>query len=251
MSGGIPDKNETNKIITTNSWKWNNTSNLELAGVGISNNSDASDVAYSLLVNGLPSGSDTFNIEAIPDPATGYITFKYSWIWRVSDTDESTADRFYLQVDLNPIYQAYQWITGGKMTVEEFENAIPEGQSSFKVPLTPPNRIRTCSATVRNTSEGSYYISEIKLWRNKTTDNEPDVVVPQTIMTSGATGGGSGVNATMLIIPAGDYLIEGVIYSMENDERVNEHVIYNPEPINLPYAGNITIDFGSDAFKIK
>ncbi len=249
VSGGIPDSKDNYKLTAFNNWIWSNSSNATLPGVEIKNTDNAADVDYSLVVNGLPGATDDLTVTPIPDLATGDLTFKYSWIWRVGDIDESSDECLYMQVGLNPVYQAYQWVTGGKMTVGEFENAVLESKSTFKIPLTPPNRVATGSAVVRNSSEGSYYIEDIKLWRNKTTDNEPDFVLPQTISTSTATGG-SGVSATMLILPAGDYTIKGVRYSMENGERVDEHVIVNTQPITLSVAGNITIDFGSDIFTV-
>ncbi|MDE6770935.1 MAG: hypothetical protein K2J78_14520, partial [Muribaculaceae bacterium] len=249
VSGGIPDSKDNYKLTSFNNWLWTNSSNATLPGIEIKNNDNASTVDYSLVVNGLPGATDNLSVTPIPDLATGDLTFKYSWIWRVGDIDDGSDECLYMQVGLNPVYQAYQWVTGGKMTIGEFENAVSENKSTFKIPLTPPNRVATGSAVVRNSSEGSYYIDDIKLWRNKTTDNEPDFVLSQTISTSTATGG-SGVSATMLILPAGDYTVKGVRYSMENDERVDEHVIVNTQPITLSVAGNITIDFGSDIFTV-
>ena len=249
VSGGIPDSKDNYKLTSFNNWLWTNSSNATLPGIEIKNNDNAATVDYSLVVNGLPGATDNLSVTPIPDLATGDLTFKYSWIWRVGDIDDGSDECLYMQVGLNPVYQAYQWVTGGKMTIGEFENAVSENKSTFKIPLTPPNRVATGSAVVRNSSEGSYYIDDIKLWRNKTTDNEPDFVLSQTISTSTATGG-SGVSATMLILPAGDYTVKGVRYSMENDERVDEHVIVNTQPITLSVAGNITIDFGSDIFTV-
>ncbi|MDE7403124.1 MAG: hypothetical protein K2M87_06910 [Muribaculaceae bacterium] len=248
-SGGIPDSKDNYKMTTSADWKWNSNSEAELAGIAVKNSDNYANVGYSLMVNGLPGATDNLSVTPVPDIATGEIKFKFSWIWYVPDAEEESDDRFYMQVGINPIYQAYKWITGGKMTIGEFENALPQSKSVYRLPLTPPNRVATCSTIIRNTSEGSYFISDIKFWRNKSTDKEPDYIVPQTICTSGATGG-SGVNATMLMLPAGEYTVRGLRYSMENDQRVNEHVITNLKPITLKAGGNATIDFGSDIFTI-
>lgn len=252
VSGGVPDSKDNHKLTAFNNWTWNNSSTAEeLPGVSIQAADLSGNVAYTLTINGLPAATDDITVTAIPDLATGDLTFRYSWIWRVSDVNENSDDRFYLQAALNPFYKAYQWISGGsKMTIGEFGNNDAANKLVFKFPLTPPNRVPTCSAVIRNSADAPYYISDIKIWRDEITDADPDFVVPQTICTPTATGG-SGVSATMLILPAGNYMIQGVRYSMENDERVDEHIIVTTEPITLTMAGNITIDFGSDIFTVK
>ncbi|MDE6297475.1 MAG: hypothetical protein K2L89_06465, partial [Muribaculaceae bacterium] len=249
VSGGIPDSKDNYKLTAFNNWTWDNSADASLPGVEVKNNNSASNVSYTLMVNGLPGVTDNLAVTAVPDIASGDVTFKYSWIWHIGDVNETSDDRFYMQVAVNPVYLAYQWITGGKMTIGEFKNAVPESKSIFRFPLAAPNRVATGSAMIRNSSQESYYIGDIKFWRNRTTENEPDIIVPQTISTSTATGG-SGVNGIMLIIPAGEYTIKGVRYSMENDKRVNEEVIINKTPITVSKAGNITIDFNSDIFTV-
>lgn len=250
VCGGMPDSKDNHKLTSFNSWLWKSTNEIALPGIEIKNSDNPSNVAYTLLVNGLPGSSDNLNVTPVPDLATGDLTFKYSWIWRVGDVDETSDDRFYMQVGVNPVYQAYQWITGGNMTIGEFENAVPASKSTFRFPLTTPNRVATGSAVVRNSSEGSYYVRDIKLWRNKSTDQEPDIIVPQTICTPNSYGG-SGVSATMLIIPAGDYMVKGIRYTVVDDKPVDEREIVTVKPITLSVAGNVTIDFGSDAFTVK
>ena len=250
VCGGIPDAKDNFKLTSFNSWTWNNTETIELPGVGIKNIGNTANVGFTLAVNGLPGETDNLTVTPVPDIATGDITFRYSWIWRVSDVEDTSNDRFYMQVGINPIYQAYQWITEGKMTIGEFGNVLPESKSTFRFPLTPPNRMATGSAVIRNSAEESYYISDIRLWRNKSTDQEPDFTIPQTISTPSATGG-SGVSATMLILPAGDYTVMGVRYSIEDGARKDEHIIVNTKPITLSVAGNVVIDFGSDNFTIR
>ncbi|MDE5800715.1 MAG: hypothetical protein K2H74_06810 [Paramuribaculum sp.] len=246
VSGGIADSKDNHKLTAYNNWTWSNTAATPLPGIEIKNNSTDTDVDYTLMVNRLPGANADPTVASIPDIASSDLTFHYSWIWYVSDIDETSADRLYMQVSINPVYQAYQWIIGGKATVGEFENNVP----AFKFPLTPPNRIATCSTIIRNTSPESYYISDIRFWRNKTTDREPDYVVPQTICTPSATGD-SGISATMLLLPAGDYTIKGIRYSIENGQPVNECEITNTSPITLPAAGTVTIDFASPLFTTR
>ncbi len=250
VSGGVPDGKDNDRMTTFNNWIWKNQAEETLPGIELKNNSGTANVAYSLLVNGLPGATDNLTITPVPDAATGDITFKYSWIWRVTDVDETSKEKLYMQVAVNPIYQAYQWITEGKMTIEEFENSVGQSKSTFKFPLTPPNRMATGSAIVRNTSAGSYYVGDIKFWRNTTnTDGEPIYVMPQTISSPSATGG-SGVSATMVLLPAGDYTIKAVRYSVENGEHVNEQIITNTTPITVSVGGTANIDFGSDLFTV-
>ncbi|MDE6582643.1 MAG: hypothetical protein K2K47_08985 [Duncaniella sp.] len=246
VSGGIPDSKDNHKLTVFNNWIWSNSSEAALPGIEIKNNSTAADVAYSLVVNALSGEADNSTMAPVPEMAKGDITFKCSWIWYAGNVDEN----LYMQVDINPVYQAYQRAAGGKMTIAEFEKAVPGSKTTFRFPLTPPNRVATSSAVLRNSAEASYYVSDIKMWCNKATDAAPDYVVPQTISTPSATGG-SGVSAVMLILPAGDYTIEGTRYSVENGVNVNEQVITNRQPITLTPAGNTTIDLGSALFTVK
>ncbi len=249
VSGGIPDSKNNHLLTTFNNWTWNNSGSEELPGLAISNNQDNAVVQYSLSVNGMPTESDDITVTAVPDLTTGDITFRYSWIWRIADVNESSDDRFYMLVDLDPIYRAYQWINAGQMNIGEFGKDVSLGQSSFRFPLTPPNRVATGSAVLRNSADASYYIRDIRLWRDKDMTETPDIIVPQTICTPGAHGG-SGISATMLILPAGNYTVSGVRYSVENDQPVDEHVIVNRTPITVTVGGNAQIDFGSDIFTV-
>ncbi|MBD5356742.1 MAG: hypothetical protein HDR88_07030 [Bacteroides sp.] len=251
VCGGVPDSKDNHKLTSFNNWTWNNSSDATLPGIEIKSEDTSGNVGYSLLVNGLPDASDDITVTAIPDLATGDLTFKYSWIWRVSDIDQNSNECIYMQVGVNPFYRAYQWLNAGQgMTIGEFGNNDAENKSVFRFPVTPPNRIPTCSAVIRNSSDASYYVSDIKFWRDEITDAEPDYIVPQTICTATATGG-SGINATMLLIPAGNYMVQAVRYSIEDDQRVNEEVIVTKEPLTLNMADNVTIDFGSDIFVVK
>ena len=242
VSGGVPDDKDNHLLTSTNNWKWNSTSKAELPGIAINNSSSSAAVDFTLRVNGLPGANDNLTVTPVPDAATGDLVFKFSWIWHASDMGEGSKEPYFMEIGINPTYLAYQWITGGKMTIGELENALPDSKATFRVPLTPPNRTATCSAIFRNTSTESYYVSDIKLWLNKSTDGEPDFVLPQTICTSSATGG-SGVSATMKLLPAGNYNIKGTRYSMENDQRINEQIITNAAPITLTKGDTITIDF--------
>ncbi len=247
VAGGIPDSKDNHKLTAFNNWTWSSLAKQSLEGIFIKKDETSSNVKYTLGI----SGNEGHNNQlSIPEAASGDLKFNYSWIWRVSDVDENTKDKLYMQVDVNPVYKAYQYISAeNKTIIGEFANTLGEGRTAFRFPIVPPSRVATASAIIRNTSTGSYYIRDIKLWRNKTTDKEPDIVVPQTISTSTATGG-SGVSAIMVIIPAGEYYIEGVRYSMKDGNPVDEHVIKNTTPIKVVATGNITIDLGSDQFTI-
>ncbi len=252
ISGGMPDSKDNHKLTAFNNWKWTNAPEAGMPGVEIKNSGNPANVEYTLLVNGLPDFADNLASAPIPDPATGDITFKYSWIWRVADVDETSDDRFYMLVNVNPVYLAYQWMSsaGVAHNISEFENVIPQSKSAFRIPLSAPNRAATCSAVVRNSSEGSYYVRDIKLWRNKSTDNEPDFTIAQTICSPNAHGS-SGVSATMIILPAGEYMVKGVRYSAADNVPFDEREIVSVKPITLTMAGNVTIDFGSDLFEVK
>ncbi len=248
VSGGIPDSKDNHKLTSFNNWTWNNSSSESLPSVEIKNNAAGADVNYKLLVNGLPQAIENNTLTGVPDVASGDVLFKYSWIWHIGDVDETSDERFYMMVSVNPLYQAYQLMSGGDLIINGFGNAMSE--CTFRFPVTPPNRVATCSTVIRNTSAGSYYVDNIRLWRNKLTDKEPDYIVPQTISTASASGG-SGVNAIMLMLPAGDYTVEATRYSVENGVRVDEQAIKTAGPISLTAAGNVTIDFGSSQFTLK
>lgn len=253
LSGGIGDDKGNYKLINTANWTWNN-SNVRISpNLDIYPNLSAGEVFYTLKVNGLPGSESGMGLEDIPSIANGDLTFHSSWIWFVPDAHDNSDLRFYMQVGLSPRYQAYQWTDSPEhLTVGEFgtANVSSENKNVFRFVLVPPNRVPTGSLLITNTSDGPYYIKDIKLWRDRISDAEPDYVVPQTISTPTATGG-SGVNGTKLMVETGNYMIQGTRYVMQNDEPTDIQTIISVEPITVTLASETMIDFGSSAFTIQ
>ncbi len=253
LSGGIVDDKGNYKLINTANWTWNNSTACTVPNLEIYPNLSASEVFYTLKVNGLPGSESGMGLDNIPNIANGDLTFHYSWIWYVPDAKDNSDLRFYMQVGLAPRYQAYQWTDSeDHLTVGEFgTNATSsENKNTFRFVLIPPNRVPTGTFLITNTSDGPYYIKDIKLWRDRISDAEPDYIIPQTISTPTATGG-SGVNGTKVMVEAGNYMVQGTRYIIVDGEPTDIHTIVSVEPLTVTISNETMMDFGSSSFTIQ
>ncbi|MDE6669695.1 MAG: hypothetical protein K2K26_08455 [Muribaculaceae bacterium] len=253
LSGGIGDDKGNYKMVNTANWTWNNSAIQTSPNLAIYPTYTAGEVFYTLNVNGLPGSEAGIGLNNIPSIANGDLTFHYSWIWYVPEAKDNSDLRFYMQAGLSPRYQAYQWTDSEeRLIVGEFGTveASSQNKNVFRFVLVPPNRVPTGSFLITNTSDGPYYIKDIKLWRDRISDAEPDYVISQTISTPTATGG-SGVNGTKLMVETGSYMVKGTRYVMQNDEPTDIQTIVSVEPITVTLAGETIIDFGSSAFTIQ
>lgn len=253
LSGGIGDDKGNYKMINTANWTWNNSAIQTSPNLAIYPTYTAGEILYTLKVNGLPGSEAGIGLNDIPSIANGDLTFHYSWIWYVPDAKDNSDLRFYMQVGLSPRYQAYQWTDSEEhLTVGEFGTTATSGENknTFRFVLVPPNRVPTGTLLITNTSDGPYYIKDIKLWHDRISDAEPDYIVPQTISTPTATGG-AGVNGTKLMVAAGNYMVQGTRYIMQDDEPTDIHTIVSIEPITVTMSNETVIDFGSSAFTIQ
>ncbi|MBD5312224.1 MAG: hypothetical protein HDS13_08755 [Bacteroides sp.] len=252
LAGGIVDEKGNHKLINTANWTWNNSAihtspNLEIYP------DFTGGLSYTLKVNGLPGSESGMGLDSIPSIANGDLEFHSSWIWYVPDAHDNSDYRFYMQVGLDPNYQAYQWTASPEsLTVGEFGTVggSAENKGAFRFVLIPPSRVPTGSLLITNSSDGPYYIKDIKLWRDHVSDAEPDYTLPQTISTPTATGG-SGVNGTKLFVETGKYMIEGTRYIMQDDEPTDICTIFSVAPITVTLSNETTVDFGSSDFSIR
>ena len=71
------------------------------------------------------------------DAASGDLTFRCSWIWGVPQAADDSEGRYYMQVDLSPVYRLIRSVQSGS----GIENAalVPEVPSA-RLMLIPPSR---------------------------------------------------------------------------------------------------------------
>ncbi len=114
-------------------WTWNNQASADIAGLKVDTSSDNGNPTWILSIEGLPDKKNT----AVPDIATGDLTFHCSWIWAVPQAVDNSTQRYYMNVGLNMNYMLNQ--------TSEHENKFEKGlinmgDCSHSFMLIPPSR---------------------------------------------------------------------------------------------------------------
>ena len=110
-------------------WTWNNKTDNANAGLGIETVTDGGDVAWTLLV---PEETD-----GTASVASGDLKFHCSWIWGVPQAKDDSNGRYYMQVDLTPLYcWTRKVVSGSRVESKELPAEVP----SARFMLIPPCR---------------------------------------------------------------------------------------------------------------
>lgn len=248
VSGGIYDDKGNYMLIATKHWTWDNNATDSCEEVTITRNEIANTPSYTLEVNDYLGVST----EELPEAATGDVTLKYSWIWRVPATATDN-DRLYMEVNLDPVYRAIQESSAASVTSADFHaygSSAAKSALVYRFPIVAPNREATGSMIIRYSSEESWFVNNIAFWRADDPSGNAYKMLPNTICTPNSTGG-SGVSATKIMLPATSYVITGKRFKIENDDTTNVSVIRTIAPIELGMGEDITVDFGSELFTVE
>lgn len=120
LSGGNGLESATPIPIQEGGWTWNNLKENDPSGFGVEVMADGGDALWTLT----SSGSDD-------------LTFHCSWIWAVPQAADDSTDRYYMQVNLNPVYSLTRSILSGSRTEsKDLPAEVPTG--CFM--LIPPSR---------------------------------------------------------------------------------------------------------------
>ena len=112
-------------------WTWNNKTDSASAGLGVETATEGGDVAWTLSVPKETDGTASAT-------ASGDLKFHCSWIWGVPQAKDDSDGRYYMQVDLSPLYRwTRKAISGGRMESKELPAEVP----SARFMLIPPCRV--------------------------------------------------------------------------------------------------------------
>ncbi|MDE7350759.1 MAG: hypothetical protein K2N25_06805 [Muribaculaceae bacterium] len=106
-------------------WIWNNLTDNASTGLGVATTTNGGDILWTLAV-----AEDG-------DKASGDLKFHCSWIWGVPQASDDSDGRYYMQVDLTPLYQWTRKVVSGQ-SVDTME--IPADVPSARFMLIPPSR---------------------------------------------------------------------------------------------------------------
>ncbi len=126
ISGGNGLESTSPMPLQEGGWTWNNKTDNASAGLGVETATEGGDVLWTL------------SVAEDEDKATGDLTFHCSWIWGVPQAKDDTNGRYYMQIDLSPLYRwTRKSLSGGRMESKEAPVAAP----SARFMLIPPSRV--------------------------------------------------------------------------------------------------------------
>ncbi|MDE6697207.1 MAG: hypothetical protein K2K25_10025 [Muribaculaceae bacterium] len=126
ISGGNGLESATPIPLQYGGWTWNNLTETSSAVMDISSMNEGGDVLWTLVV---PEDGNE---------ATGDMTFRCTWIWGLPQATDDSDDRYYMQINLSPLYSWTRSLLSGK----QIENkVIPADAPSACFMLIPPSRI--------------------------------------------------------------------------------------------------------------
>lgn len=129
LTGGKGLESPTPTPIQEGGWTWNNVEENSSIGFDIETMTEGGDVIWTLSV---PEDKDS--------SASGDLTFHCSWIWGVPQATDDSEGRYYMQVDLSPIYRLIRSVKSGSRV--ESKDLIPEASSACFM-LIPPSRVES------------------------------------------------------------------------------------------------------------
>lgn len=135
LTGGNGLESTTPTPMQEGGWTWNNLQEaIAVEGLDILNNTESSRPSWGLRIYPIPYEKDM----AIPDIATGDLTFRFTWIWGVPDAVDNSTGRYYMNVNLTPQYLWHRAVLPEKKV--ETDYIMPEGDRSHTFMLIPPCR---------------------------------------------------------------------------------------------------------------
>lgn len=132
LTGGSGLESDTPTPLQQGGWTWNNLTENSNTGIKVDRDRNT---GWNLHVANLPYDRKT----PVPDLATGDLTFRCSWIWGVPQAVDGSTDRFYMNVDINPVYY-WHWCSLPDTKIETDYITAPYGTTSFTFMLIPPSR---------------------------------------------------------------------------------------------------------------
>ncbi len=124
LTGGNGLESATPTPIQEGGWTWNNLSDGD-KGISVETMTDGGDILW-ILTEGENAASTT---------ESGDLVFRCSWIWGVPQATDDSTGRYYMNVNLNPVY-TWTRTNGSRIDTKQITLSIPSGRFM----LIPPSR---------------------------------------------------------------------------------------------------------------
>lgn len=133
ITGGNGLESSTPTPLQEGGWIWSNLNAGDSIGLDIDTMTEGGDVLWTLAVDGLPEDRES----SVPATAMGDLTFRCSWIWSVPQATDDSTGRYYMNVNMTPVYRWIRSILPGSRMESK---AVSPAVSSACFMLIPPSR---------------------------------------------------------------------------------------------------------------
>lgn len=252
LSGGFKGNEPTGQLTLGGNFGWSNSESHNISDVTIEKNAPSNKAGYVFRINNLPHTSSAKLHTDIPTVAKSDFTMYQIWVWHVPTTKDYSTDVFGLKVHANVEYKGYHWYSSAAdFSTKTFDNALPESERTYTIPLTAPNRVPYGQLILVNTSKTHQYLHSIKIWKNSTPASAaPDYTINQSIASSYMSSSSAGSSAT-LSLPAGKYRIEAVRCNISQQGEEYDRIQVECSDVNITLAKDTHLDGGGIAFRPK
>ena len=139
-----------------------------------------------------------------------------------------------MSVWVKPTYESYHWYSSAAdFSTSSWDDAVPEGDRTFRVALLKPNRIPKGVLEHVNTKTGQEYMTDIRIWKEgSSTSKAPDYTIPGSFRGKAAT----------IELPTGRYRVQ-VKLGASADALKPYHA---PGTVEIRLAETTSVDAGFD-----
>lgn len=234
ISGGMLGKDPQISGTLSGSIGWNNSETRTVSDLTINKNSPGGKVGYVFDVNNRPHTSSGKKYTSVPSIASSDFTIHQSWIWYVPSTADNDTKEFAMSVWVKPTYESYHWYSSAAdFSTSSWDDAVPEGDRTFRVTLLKPNRIPKGVLELANTKTGREYMTDIRIWKEgSSTSKAPDYTIPGSFRGKAAT----------IELPTGRYRVQ-VKLGASADLLDPYHT---PGTVEIRLAETTSVDAGFD-----
>ena len=126
ITGGNGLESSTPTPIQEGGWTWNNLTESDPVGFDVEALTDGGDMIWTLSADGESEKTES-----------GDLTFRCSWIWMVPQAKDDTDGRYYMNVDMAPVYRLLRnAVSGGRTESKDISAEVP----TARFMLIPPSR---------------------------------------------------------------------------------------------------------------
>ncbi len=134
LTGGNGLESSTPTPLQQGVWTWSNLKE-NFAGLNISNESTSIWPEWKFEIDGCPTKKE----DAVPEIASGDLTFRCSWIWGVPEAKDNSTDRYYMNASLvEPVYCWHR--SSGSSSKIFIKYLMPQNTPTVCFMLIPPSR---------------------------------------------------------------------------------------------------------------